>query len=120
MTPTQALELNPTHLGVTLFLLVLFWKLLEIAKVLFLNKQIPQQRESAVACRYGDPTQVEQMSELHEQLLKGNLKCHWKDREEVRDFIEAMRAQTTASKMLTAAFTALTEELRRTRNGNGK
>jgi hypothetical protein len=96
--------------------------------VIFRNRQ-PQ---PAVAHQHRrsddmDPLHEHQMEEVHERVINGNLGCHWKDRDEVRDFIEAMRAQTAASKQqtsalnqLTSAFAALTDELRRTRNGVSK
>jgi hypothetical protein len=118
------LEFNPAHWGATGALLLLFWKLLEVAMTLFRSRQ---QQQPAVAHQHRrlddvDPLHEHQMEEVHERIMEGKLGCHWKDRDEVRDFIEALRAQTSSSKQQTAAIQALTAEIRlsRVNGGNGK
>ena len=100
-------------------LLAIFWKMLDIAKVMFLDKR--QLSQPAMASS-SDPLHVQRTEEVHEKIVNGSVGCKWKDRDEVRDSIEAMRAQTSASKQQTAAITALTNEIRlsRTNGGNGK
>lgn len=125
MTTPPVTDFGPAAWGTMGAFLLLFWKLLEVAMVLFRNRQPAvshqHRRQDDV-----DPLHEHQMEEVHERVVGGHLGCHWKDRDEVRDFLEAVRAQTAASKQqtaaitqLTAAFAALTEEMRRTRGMRG-
>ena len=119
MSPPPVSEFTPLNWGATAILVITFWKLIEVARVMFMNRQVPaatysHQRHDDPPT---DPLHERRMEEVHEKIMEGKGVCHWKDRDEVRDFIEAMRAQTAASKQLVSGLAALTEEMRRTRNG---
>jgi len=114
------LDFSATQLGAVGALLLVVWKLLDVAKALFLSRREQSQPELGHQHqRHDDPVHELQMEDVHKRVMGGHVGCHWKDREEVRDFIEAMRAQTAASKQQTAAINALVEEMRRARVAGG-
>lgn len=110
-------ELNFKELGALLGLMVLLAKTLDVVKLVVIDKYRPT---ASAAAPNGDALHEQRTEEIHERLVNGHMGCHWKDREEVRDFIEAMRAQTSASKAQTQAINSMVDEMRRTRNGGAK
>lgn len=113
---------DPLEYGGVAAMVLAFYKLLDVAKTLFLAKRV-ENGQLTLPCQ-GDPMHHQRMVEVHanceqirSEIIKGQLACHWKDRDEVRDFMESLRAQTVASNATTQAITALTLELRRVRNG---
>lgn len=116
-----ATSASPMELGLVGLVLLSFWKMLDVFKALYLNKRVDASEMPACA---SDPLYFQRVREIHEhaknldaQILHGDFSCQWKDRDEVRDFMEAVRAQTVASRQQTEAVTALTVEMRLTRNG---
>jgi hypothetical protein len=115
---------NPIEYGIVTFALLIVWKLLDVAKTLFLAKKV---EPAAVAGQFPcvvDPEYSPRIKAIYEMTkatesdkAAGRFECHWKDRDEVRDFMEAIRAQTAASKLQTHAVNELTKEMRLTRNG---
>lgn len=116
---------SPLEYGGVAALLVAFIKLLDVAKTVFLSRRLDHNADgtpmlSQTACQT-DPSHSRHIDEMHHLMTSGALGCHWKDRDEVRDYMEAIRAQTAASNATTQAITALTSELRLARNGrNGQ
>jgi len=62
---------------------------------------------------------AESIREWDDKINRGDFSCAWRDRDEVRDFLEELRANRTATASLTDSVDALAEELRTTRNGGG-
>lgn len=114
--PSTLPEMNLKDLGALLGFMVLLAKLLDVVKIMLLNKYQPSQ---SAAQRESDPLHIQRTEEIHDRLVNGHVGCHWKDREEVRDFIDAMRNQTVASKAQTQAINSLVDEMRRTRTNGG-
>ena len=109
--------------GITTSLLLIMWKMLEVAKTIYLNKRIDQP-VATLACQT-DPMHFLRIQEMHEQMGRtqqamdrGELGCRWKNRDEVSKSLELSRVQISASKQQTVAIIELTAELRRTRNGD--
>lgn len=103
--------------------LILVWKLLDVVKHMFLIRR--ENNLSPDQLGY-DITMRQRIKDIHAytegvqtQIAGGDFRCQWKDRDEVRDFMQVMRDQTTASKAQTQAITELATEMRITRNGNG-
>lgn len=113
---------SPLDYGIVGFALLLVWQVLSVVKILILSKKM-EQTQGTFACQT-DPLYPNRVKEIHEcmngmkeKILHGDFQCNWKDREEVRDFMEALREQTKAAHETTGAIHALTRELRLTRNG---
>lgn len=80
---------------------------------------------SPLACQV-DPEHFAHLRQVHgmvsawdDQIHAGAFSCVWKDRDEVRDFLDVIRAGTTATEVLTVEVRNLAREVRTTRNGNG-
>lgn len=123
--------LSPENLdlSVTMLLLVVVYRGLGILAKMYiprLNPPPPPAAISMLACQQ-DPKHYQRIEEMHAMTMKtetekadGKFNCNWKDRDEVRDMIEAMRTNVTAMGAVTKALTDLTSELRLNRNGHGK
>jgi hypothetical protein len=109
--------------------LMIIWKLLEIGKHLILSKKINNSPGTPallqMPCAH-DPLYVERIKRIDASIGKmdtmiaeGQFHCQWKDRDEVRDLMEVMRALNGAVERNTAEMSKLTSELHKTRNGHG-
>lgn len=102
------------ELGVVGVALIVVYRMTEVLKIMFLKTRAPgavQATQFAMACQT-DPRHFQRIREVHEMMLsqdegikRGEFKCQWKDRDEIRDLLEAIRA--------------LTLQLRVANNGNG-
>lgn len=111
------------ELGIVGLALIVMWKITDAGKQLFLASKVPQMDP---ACPR-DPILGQYIKEIHDytetvqtQIAQGEFQCQWRDRDEVRDFMEIMKNQITASKAQTRAINELTAEMRATRNGKAK
>jgi Zn-finger protein len=101
--------------------MIVVYKVLEVGKQLFLNKRGIY--ENAYPCQ-ADPTYGERLrrmdkriEDIGERVTTGATSCQWKDRDEVRDMIEILRKLVDVTTTNVQETRALTEELRKTRNG---
>ena len=110
--------------------LILVWKLLDVAKSLFLANRIATSPSSNFACqqdpKYGERIRRidQRMLDVHTytegvqlQIAKGEFGCQWKDREEVRDYIDITKRQVEVQEAMVAELKLLRQELVITRNG---
>lgn len=114
---------NPLEFSVVATSLILVWKLLDVAKQLFLSNKVPVANQN-LACQQ-DPLHFQRIKEIHKytedtqtDIAAGKFSCQWKDREEVRDYIEASRNSTKALEEVSSELKLLTQELVKTRNGS--
>lgn len=109
--------------------LMIIWKLLDIGKHFVLSKKPGVSPVSPallqMPCAH-DPLYVERIKRIDASIGKmdtmiaeGQFHCQWKDRDEVRDLMEVMRALNSAVERNTAEMSKLTSELHKTRNGHG-
>jgi len=105
--------------------LMIIWKILDIGKQVFLSKKAPAPPLLQMPCAH-DPLYVERIKRIDNSIGKmdtmiaeGQFFCQWKDRDEVRDMMEVMRALNSAVERNTAEMSKLTSELHKTRNGHG-
>ena len=111
---TQLKELHALDFGLTMMFLIVVYKALTIGGQYWLNKKMPS--ASTLACQ-ADPMHFQRIKEMHEATMdtekrkqQGDFQCQFKDRDEVRDLLEQMRANTVAIR-------ELTQELKMIRNG---
>ena len=103
----------PSEWAVLAVIVGAFFKGMDIAKTMYLHRQ-------RVAVTKEDPLHVKRTEEIYEHLRDMPPQgCHWKGRDEIRDFFDALRAQVAASSAQTTAINQLTEEIRRNRIMNG-
>lgn len=119
MTELQNLKL--IDLGITLTILIVIVRAAEFGLKLWLSKKIPTPKTQSVtlACQQ-DPMHYQRIKEMHQATMDtekkkqhGDFECMFKDRDEVRDLIEMIRASVQATK-------ELTQEMRLTRNGKSR
>ena len=113
---TTALEYGLVGLA-----LLVVYKVLEVGKQLFLNKKGVY--ENVYPCQ-ADPLYGERLrrmdksiKDMGDRITTGATSCQWKDRDEVRDMIEIMRKLVEVTTTNVQETKALTEELRKNRNG---
>ncbi len=131
---TDLININPLQFGLVGFVLILMWYVLNVGKTLFLaSKERNREADSPLACQQ-DPLHFQRIREIHEfikhtgdQVNMGEFSCQWKDREEVRDYIEVAKKQVTALESFGRSLETVSSELRLlrqelvlTRNGNGR
>jgi hypothetical protein len=126
MDAQTAMTITPIQGTLMGALLMVVWKLLDVAKQIFLKNKIPSEPAIAnFACqqdpKYGERLRRidQRMHDVHNyteavqlDIAKGVFGCQWKDREEVRDYIELVKRQVTATEAMVTGMTKLTEELR--------
>lgn len=119
---TPVVSYSPMEYGLVGFLLLLIWQVLNVGKQLFLAKKGASSTGptvmSALACQT-DPLYSQRIRDIHahtlavqKQIDRGMFQCQWHGRDEIRDFLEALKEQT-------AEMRALRDEIKKTRNGQG-
>lgn len=121
-------QVPPTQLGVMMVLVIILYKALDLVKALAMSKLFPEQvrnRSGELACQQ-DPLHFQRIQEIHDytklvakQIDHGDFACQWKDREEVRDYLDVAKSQVTAMQSVVNELRLLRQELVITRNGNG-
>jgi hypothetical protein len=112
--------MNPMEFGVVATSLILVWKLLDVAKQLFLANKVPSGPEQLSY----DTLMRQRVKDIHNHcegiqsdMDRGEFGCQWKDREEVRDYIDITKRQVTAMESMVREMGLLRQELVITRNG---
>lgn len=127
---TDILQVNPLQFGLVGFVLILMWYVLNVGKTLFLASKAKEKDISPLVCQQ-DPLHFQRIREIHDyvkstetQINHGEFSCQWKDREEVRDYIELTKKQLAVSEQVVKAMDGvvremqlLRQELVTTRNG---
>lgn len=112
-------EMNLVEWGLTGVLLMIVWRLLGIVSAQYMSKRniTPATPTiTALACQV-DPQHYQHIKEIHQytqsvarMIDQGAFACQWKDRDEIRDLLDAMKEQTREMRVLAS-------ELRKSRNG---
>lgn len=123
-TNTDILTVNPLQFGLVGFVLILMWKVLDVGKTLFLasrnrdESDRQQEHAAGLSCQQ-DPMHFQRIREIHEyvkhtgdQINQGEFSCQWKDREEVRDYIDLQKKQLAVSEQIVKAMDLVAGEMR--------
>ena len=118
--PAELINIDPMQFGLVGFVLILMWKVLDVGVKLTLAKRGTVTTSSTTTATPAICQMDRQLlKDIHthtvgvqKQIDQGHFSCQWKSRDEIRDLLDAIKDQTRA-------MIALSEELRKTRNGNG-
>lgn len=126
MSPT-VVPIDWNQFGLVGAVLILMWYVLNVGKQLFLasrKREEPQTSQIAQLACMRDPLYVQRLHEIHdhtkrvdEHIVHGEFGCQWKDREEVRDYIDITKRQVVAMESMVREMQLLRQELVTTRNG---
>lgn len=109
-------DMNLVDWGVAGVLLMFIWKLLGILSAQYMSKRNISPTMTPLACQI-DPQHYQRIKDIHgytqsvsRMIDQGAFACQWKDRDEIRDLLDAMKEQTREMRVLAS-------ELRKSRNG---
>ena len=106
--PSELANVAPTEFGLVGLVLLVVWKLLGVAEKMIMSKRNGHSDHpsglSRLACQV-DPAHFHRIIEIHEnteelktQMSQGSMSCQWRDRDEVRDYLEIAKQQLAATK----------------------
>lgn len=120
-------RIPPDQLGIVVVLLIVIFKGMDVVKAMIISKLVGNTngKVTPVVDLEQDLAHIQRTKDIYdytkkvnEQIMHGDFSCQWKDREEVRDYIDVAKRQVLAMESVVSELQLLRKELVLTRNGS--